>query len=116
MTSFAQLLGVGLVLAVIQVAASIPWLAVLNIDALRAQRRQPQPGFWLRWLGWGVGAVAAGAILFALLLRSVQVKESLEVYGRVYGTALHIQLAVDFFVVTFALLTVLWPKGAAVAL
>lgn len=116
MSSFAQLLGVGFVLALIQGIAAIPWLVLLNLDALRSQKRQPEAGFWLRWSAWVAGAVIGGAVLFALLLRSVQVKETLEVYGRIYGTALHVQLAVDFFVLTFAILMVPWPKGTAVAL
>ncbi len=116
MTSFAQLLGVGFALTLIQGVAAIPWLILLNLDALRSQKRQPEAGFWLRWLAWVGGAVAGGTVLFALLLRSVQVKETLGVYGRLYGTALHVQIAVDFFVLIFAILMVLWPKGTAVAL
>src|SRR5262249_40128076 len=41
---------------------------------------------------------------------------ALEYMGRVYGSVLHLQLLADFFVLTFALLLKVWPKGAAVAL
>src|SRR5438552_3804767 len=116
MTSFPQLLMVGIVLTLVQLVAALPWLTALNVDALRSQRKYPQPGFWLKYVGWGLGALALGGFLMAMLLRSVQVKETLDVYGRVYGTVLHVQLAIDFFVLTFALLILVWPKGAAVAL
>src|SRR5581483_10073834 len=116
MTSFAQLLGVGFVLTIIQAIAAIPWLVVLYLDAFRTQRREPQPGFWLRYLGGAAGVLVGVAILMALLMRSVQLKDTLGVYGRLYGTALHVQIAVDFFVLTFAILMLVWPKGAAVAL
>lgn len=116
MTPLVQLFGVGFVLALIQGLAALPWLAVVNIDAIRTARKQSDTGRMLRWLGMGVGAVLAGGILLALLLRMVQVKESLDVYGRFYGIALYVQLVVDFFVIAFGVLMLLWPKAAAVAL
>lgn len=116
MTSFTQLFGVGLVLALIQGVAALPWVAVLNLEAFRSQQRQPQPGFWLRWLGFTVAAVVGGGILLAFLFRSLQVKETLDFYGWVYGMALHVQLAIDFFVLTFAFIMLVSPKAGAVAL
>src|SRR5437588_10436352 len=116
MTPLAQLFAVGFVLALVQGVAALPWLAALNIDAIRTQRKQLDTGRAVRWLGIGLAAVLAGGALLAILLRTIQVKESLDAYGRIYGIALYVQLVVDFFVLAFAFLTLVWPKGAAVAL
>src|SRR5205807_6683414 len=40
----------------------------------------------------------------------------LTLWGRAYGSLLHLQLAADFFVFVFLALLTVWPKGGAVAL
>jgi hypothetical protein len=62
--------------------------------------------------------VAFGAALLVppAFLMLVQDRESLEMAGRFYGAVLQVQLVIDFFVLAFAALLRLWPKGGAVAL
>jgi hypothetical protein len=102
---------VGAALVLVQALAALPWLAA---GFLTGGGRAP--GAARRWLlpalGVLAGALAAGAV-FPLL---VQQQESLEVAGRIYGAVLQAQLTVDLFVLIFALLLAVWPKGGAVAL
>jgi hypothetical protein len=66
-----------------------------------------------------VGGAAALAVLILApvgFAAMVQEKSTLEVCGQVYAVVLQMQLLVDFFIVAFAVLLWLWPKGGAVAL
>jgi ABC-type transport system involved in multi-copper enzyme maturation permease subunit len=97
------------VLCLIQALAALPWLSVLDPDQAKAKLRRP--GTWGALL---LGTAAVG-VVFAFLL--VQESDAgLIRWGRGYASLLHVQLAADFFVVVFALLLWLWPKGGAVAL
>src|SRR5262249_18823389 len=63
-----------------------------------------------------VGAVVgAGAALGLLLAFIIQDRERLLFWGRPYGALLHAQLLLDLFVLVFAVLLAVWPKGGAVA-
>jgi hypothetical protein len=69
-------------------------------------------------LGYVAGILGGAVLLGALLgfaLSSVQDPDSLQVLGRMYGSVLQLQLAVDVLVLFFALLLFVWPKGGAVA-
>jgi hypothetical protein len=107
----SQLVLVGILLSLVQFLAALPWLAALDPRAFRVTARRASA--WLIALG---GVVAAGLAL-ALFIGVVQDPGRLQVWGRIlYGAVLQAQLTVDFFVLSFALLLLLWPQGGAVAL
>ena len=60
-------------------------------------------------LGVVVAALAVGVGQLAIF------RQSSETAGIAYGAVLQLQLTVDFFIVAFALLLAIWPKGGAVA-
>ncbi len=110
MTSIVQPLLIGILLGLIQVVAALPWLAVLDPRAAKAALRRP-----VTW------AVALAAVLvfggaLALFIAVVQDPGRLLIWGRCYGAVLELQLLFDFFVILFAVLMLLWPQGAAIAL
>lgn len=105
---FRVTVGIGLVL--IQVLAALPWLALLEPGAFSS--RLKRPGFW----GTLLGIVVGGGVLVALLLTLVSAREGMEYFGRLYGALLQLQLFADLLVGIFAVLLLVWPKGAAVAL
>jgi ABC-2 family transporter protein len=108
--SLLDLAGVGGLLCLVQLVAALPWLSVLDPVPLRTRLRQ------LPLLGWALlGVVMAGGAL-ALFLQTFSNPADLTFSGRFYGALLHLQLAADFFVLAFAVLLRIWPKGAAVAL
>jgi hypothetical protein len=94
----------------LQLAAALPWLTVLDPKAIRSALRQPFT--WLAGIG---GCVVAGAVL-AFALRVVQDPAHLIVWGRLNGALLNAQIIVDLFVLAFPLLMLFWPHGASVAL
>jgi ABC-type transport system involved in multi-copper enzyme maturation permease subunit len=98
------------VLVLIQAVAALPWLFVL----LRSPVKR-----WSQAAGVTV-AVLVGLRLIGFVLGRASVNWAtegvVEFLGRIYGSVLHLQLLADVFVVTFALLLWVWPKGAAVAL
>src|SRR6516225_7308683 len=49
-------------------------------------------------------------------MRLIQDRSTVVTYGRLYGSALHIQLFADFLLGIFCLMLLIWPKAAAVAL
>ena len=62
-----------------------------------------------------VGSLGMG-LLLAGFLEFIQVRERLEMWGRIYATVLEAQLIADFFVLSFVVILRLWPRGGAVAL
>jgi hypothetical protein len=102
-------------LLAIQLLAAIPWMALgfLKPDDLAALRRNPFTGRFLGYLGLGLAIAAAAAALFTVI---VQEQTTLLVWGNAYAVVLQLQLLADFFILGFALLLWLWPKGGAVAL
>ncbi|HMF19678.1 MAG TPA: ABC transporter permease subunit, partial [Gemmataceae bacterium] len=107
--SFFSLAGLCIILAVVQMVATLPWLLALDI------RQRP---LWKKWSTWGIGvAVCGGVGLVAGWYLDVSADEIfLRRVGRVYGSILHLQVAADLFVGIFALQLIFWPKGGAVAL
>jgi hypothetical protein len=110
MSSFVGVAIAGVVLALLQVVAALPWMWA--VDPKRTNRLLSTPASLGQWLG---GVVAAG-VFAGLFIGYIRDSQRLEFLGRLYGSVLHAQLAVDLFVGGFALLLALWPKGGAVAL
>lgn len=113
MAQWLNLYLISVVLALIQAVAALPWIIVLN---LRTIRSRDDVGTWVRWLGLGLLAVVTVGAIPGMLLLWRQGRDSLQLYGGVYGFVLHVQLVADFFILVFAVLLAVWPKGAAVAL
>jgi hypothetical protein len=97
-------------LCLVQLVAAIPWLFMVDQKAVGSQLRRP-----LSWLLALVAVVVAGALL-AWLVGLILDPTRLITWGRVFGAILNAQLIVDFFIILFPVLMVLWPQGAAVAL
>jgi ABC-type transport system involved in multi-copper enzyme maturation permease subunit len=107
-------------LALAQVLAALPWLAVFNWQATRpagvgAPRGDRAGGAATLF---GIAAVA-GVVLWLVFLAALsylQDPDALLITGRVYAAVLQVQLAADLIVAAFAALLLAWPKGGAVAL
>ena len=113
----------GFVLAFLQLLAAIPWAFtafarrevviqgpfrfVKDLLADRAGRQQ-----LLALIG---GSLLVSLALPIILFASTRDKDTLESCGRLYGAVLQFQLTIDFFVILFPLLLLVWPKGGAVA-
>ncbi|MGL4549574.1 MAG: ABC transporter permease [Gemmataceae bacterium] len=112
-TTVSILVGAGLVL--LQVLLALPWMyfTLLTHDDRSQLRKNPlQP-----WLLQRLYAVLIAAALIPLgLFTFVTDKDTQESLGRLYAALLQVQITVDLFVLGFALLLMLWPKGGAVAL
>src|SRR5262249_23756457 len=115
MTFTLSTLPFGFVLMLIQFVAALPWLvlAFLSPDDRAALRRQPFAPWVLRAVGIGLAICVVVAFIFGTFVQS---PDSLEALGRSYAALLQVQLTVDLFIVGFALVLWLWPKGGAVAL
>jgi hypothetical protein len=100
---------VGGFLALVQVGAAVPWLVLLDRQAVVTAARSPAA-----WLYLLAGVTGAGLVL-ALLLFLVKNPTALEWWGRLYGAVLHGQLVVAALVATLGLLLRVWPRGGAVA-
>ncbi len=109
-TSFLDLFLAGLVFALVQGVAAIPWLWGLDPRGFRRWMRD------LQTLGYAAGGVLGVALVFALFMSEVRIVTKLKEYGYYYGSLLHIQLALDFLVLAPQFLLLIWPKGGAVVL
>ena len=110
MNTFLIALVSGVIWSLALLVTAVPWLVALDPRAFRAAIRRPA--------NWGLGlavCLGLGAAL-AFFVGIVQDPERLAVWGKAFGAALEIQLIIDFFVVIFPVLTLVWPQGAAVAL
>jgi hypothetical protein len=114
---------VTLFLVLLQLLAALPWAGLLFL------KRQHLDAFWS--LGGSmsssnpqartVGIQILIAVLVLLLaplvfVSSVTEGGTLMRFGYFYGVILQVQLLVDGFILIFAVLLNLWPKGAAIAL
>jgi ABC-type transport system involved in multi-copper enzyme maturation permease subunit len=64
---------------------------------------------------WAAASVLAVGAAMALFIGYKGDSANLQFYGRLYGAVLHLQLLIDLFVLTPAILVTVWPKGGAVA-
>lgn len=108
--TFVKQLPPAFVLVLIQFLAALPWLWAMDPKSARMLIRKPAT--------WGnlVGALLGVTALVAFLMVSQKGSNLLQLLGRTYGSVLHLQLAVDFFIAAFAIVLFVWPKGGAVAL
>ncbi len=124
MTFSTSMYFVGLILVLLQVLAALPWAWLLFLgseDVLpylrkwlqRARSGDPQA----RQVALGFGGVILGVFVVPLLVTMFGgTGGTLENLGYAYAVALQIQLSIDAFIVFFALLLAVWPKGGAIAL
>jgi hypothetical protein len=99
-----------LMLSAVQFLAALPWLWAIDSRLFRSLLTKP-PGL-ATFGGLIVGVALAGMLFLGFNKGST----SLELYGRLYASFLHIQLIVDLFVGIFQFMLLVWPKGGAVAL
>src|SRR5262249_50939250 len=116
MTSWLELLVFGLLLSGAQVAVALPWIILLNWTTLRTWFRQRNWPALLRSLGGVLLTLLGLGVIAAFALGYIRDADRLQFVGRIYGAILHGQLIVAGFIIAFALLLWLWPKGGAVAL
>jgi ABC-type transport system involved in multi-copper enzyme maturation permease subunit len=100
----------GLILAVVQVLAALPWLRAIDPRGFDRTVRNPSS------LASALAVVLGIAFLFAAFIGYKGDSASLKLYGRVYGAVLHLQLLIDLFLLLPAALAAVWPKTGAVAL
>ncbi len=100
----------GMILAVIQVIAALPWLYALDPNGFRRTLRDPKS---LGYFALAVLALGEG-LAFFMGLRGDSTQ--LGLFGRFYGGVLHLQLLIDLFIYAPYFLTLAFPKAGAVAL
>lgn len=100
----------GVLLTAAPVTAALPWLAATDPELSKQLVRKRQ--------SWGLllGGTAAAGVLLGLFLFGVRQRDSLEIWGRLYGGLLQLLLTADLFVVLLGGVLWLWPRGGAVAL
>ncbi len=100
----------GVVLAAAQFIAALPWLWAIDPRGFKKALQTP-----LTLLYVGGGLVVAGVAIAAYLAYRAD-PTNLTWEGRyIYGAILHLQLIIDLFLLMPPLLTLVWPKGGAVA-
>ncbi|HET6572964.1 MAG TPA: ABC transporter permease [Fimbriiglobus sp.] len=100
----------GLVLAIVQIAAALPWLRSIDPRGFDRTARNPAA------LAYGIAAVLGIGLLFAAFIGYKGDSSNLRLYGRLYGAALHLQLLIDLFLLAPVLLAWVLPKTGAIAL
>jgi ABC-type transport system involved in multi-copper enzyme maturation permease subunit len=105
-----NILGAGLLLALYQFLAALPWIRAIDRKGFTQGLKDPATVSYavLLLLGAGVG-------LAAFLAYAGQ-SSNLASYGRWYASALHLQLLLDAFIIVPMILTFFFPKTGAVAL
>jgi hypothetical protein len=106
-----MLLAAGFILAAIQFAAAMPWLWAIDPKGFERATRSPAS------IAYTLGGILVAGAIIAGFIGYKGDSASLQWYGQyLYGSALHLQLLIDFFLLMPAVLVRLWPKGGAVAL
>jgi ABC-type transport system involved in multi-copper enzyme maturation permease subunit len=128
-TPFFELAALCWLLCLVLFVAALPLLAILEVmDALQGlagatgghapgKLAAPRSRMvrWLAFLGLGVITSLVAGLGLALFFTSSNDPAALAMWGRLYGSLLHLLLAVDFFVLIFGGLLLIWPKAGAVA-
>ena len=100
----------GLILAVVQVLAALPWLYAIDPKRVGAAFRSTQS------VSYALLQMAGLGLVFAVFLGYRGDSAGLTMLGRIYGCVLQLQVLVDLFLYVPLLLTVVSPKVGAVAL
>jgi ABC-2 family transporter protein len=110
--SWTSLITSGVILALIQVLAALPWLAVLLSDVRSGRKQLLSPSF----LGGAAVATIVGGGLLAWLFSFFGATPRQEAVGRFYGAVLQLQLIFDLLILIFSVMILVWPRGGTVAL
>lgn len=105
-----SILAAALILVLVQFVAALPWLYAISPKGFRETLKSPSA------IATYVIGVIGLTIAVAFFMSYRGQSDSLKTFGRAYAFALHLQLIFDFFIIVPALLTLVWPKGGAVAL
>jgi ABC-type transport system involved in multi-copper enzyme maturation permease subunit len=105
-----NLLLAGVIFAALQFLAALPWLRAIDPKGFDRGLRSPASLGTAVLAVLGIGAVIAGYIGYK------GEGTNLAFDGKVYGSILHLQLLVDFFILAPQLLLLITPKAGAVAL
>lgn len=106
----SSILGAGVLLALYQVLAALPWLRSIDPKGFDRGLKNPIS------LSYGAFTVVGLGLLFAAFLGYAGQSASLPFYGKIYAAVLHLQLLVDAFILMPRALAFLMPKTGAVAL
>ncbi len=106
----SSILGAGLLLALYQLLAALPWLRSIDPKGFDRGLKNPIS------LSYAVLTLAGLGLLFAAFLGYAGQSESLPFYGKVYASVLHLQLLVNTFILLPRVFTLIMPKTGAVAL
>ena len=106
----AGMFGSGLLLAVVQVLAALPWLYAFDPKWFKQTLRSASG------LAYFAGGVLALGVGLALFLKYNENSNKLLWWGRSYGIILYTQILVDLFLWVPHLLALVLPKTGAVAL
>lgn len=108
---------VPLLLVILQVLAALPWMALLFFKRRHLETLWDFGSPQARTLGVQL-LIAFLAINLSPLLFAFAITEggTLTTIGYLYGLVLQVQLLADAFILLFAALLYVWPKGAAIAL
>ncbi len=104
-----SLLSAGVLLALYQVIAALPWLRAIDPKGFSQTLRNPTS------LGYAVLSVIGIGLLFAIYLGYTGQSANITLYGKVYGSILHLQLLIDFFILAPQAVILISPKAGAVA-
>lgn len=106
----SKLLLAGMLLALLQCLAALPWLRAIDPSGYRRAWTNPASlGYAvLTWIGLGVA--------LTLFIGYFGDSDSLRGYGRWFAALLHMQLLIDFFILAPQALILIAPKTGAVAL
>jgi ABC-type transport system involved in multi-copper enzyme maturation permease subunit len=106
----SSILGGGLLLALYQLLAALPWLRAIDPKGFDRGLKNPIS------LSYALFTLAGLGVLMAAFLGYAGQSTSLPFYGKIYASVLHLQLIVDAFILLPHGLALLMPKTGAVAL
>ena len=100
----------GVLLALIQFLAALPWLYAIDP---RGFKQSAASGLTVAYVGGGLLLAGIGVAIF---LGYKSDSQTLNWYGRyIYGSILHLQLIIDLFLLMPHAVVLVWRKGGAVA-
>ena len=112
-TSLLLAYAAGFVVCLVQFLAGVPWISAL---AMESPASLFQWSFLRRFLPKAIGGLLLAALVPTVFFQFQKDPELLHTIGRIYGSVLYLQVALDFFALVFGLLLMVWPQGTAVAM